>query len=99
MGKFLNETYPEALIPFYKDECFLTRLRIGSARHDLTIGPAVIVLCKVDVRSGTGGAGIPNDASIILFSNTRPNKKRGFRRALCLVGHRDPQTYALLYCS
>ena len=98
MGKFLNEIYPKLSSP-RRDEGFLTRLRIGSARHDLAIGPAVIVLCTVDVRSGTGGAGIPNDASIILFSNTRPNKKRGFRRAFRLIGHRDPQTYALLYCS
>jgi hypothetical protein len=66
---------------------------------DLTIEPAVIVLCTVDVRSGTGGAGIPNDASIILFSKSRSKQKRGFRLAFQLKRFRDPQTYALLYCS
>ena len=56
--------------------------------------------CTVDVCKGTGGAGIPNNASIILFSNTRLKQKtRLSPRKFVRNGHRDPQTYALLYCS
>ena len=51
----------------------------------------------VDGYKGTGGAGIPNEsADIVLKIN--PTKNTAFAvRFVRMV--RDPQTYALLYCS
>ncbi len=53
------------------DEGFLIRLRIGFARLDLAIGPASHSSCTVELHQGTGGAGIPSEASIdvLAFAN------------------------------
>jgi hypothetical protein len=61
----------EAFVSLARDEGFLTRLRIGLARLDLTIGPACHSSCTVELRWGTGGAGIPSKASIdvLAFAN------------------------------
>jgi hypothetical protein len=48
----------------------------SSTDIDLAILAGCHISCTVDVRKGTGGAGIPNDASIICSQNPDPNKKR-----------------------